>query len=172
MSGKGAVRTIENFGENYFGYWEKTRTACRGIVIKDNKILLSFETVTGMWMIPGGGQEPGEDEEACCIREVSEETGYGINVSPCVLEIDEYYEEWKYISRYFFGTVVGQCDKKLTQRETDVGMEPRWLLIDEAIEIFSHHADYADTDEMKRGIYQREYMALCSLLKEMQISNS
>lgn len=43
------MKTIEIVGENYFGYWDKTRTACRGIVIDGERILLSYETKTNQW---------------------------------------------------------------------------------------------------------------------------
>ena len=162
------MKTVEIIGENYAGYWDEQRTACRGIVIRDGRILLSCETVTGQWMIPGGGLENGEDERGCCIREVAEETGLAIRTSECVLEIDEYYENWKYISRYFFGEVTGTAERRLTGRELEVGMEPRWLPVDEIMDIFSKHASYADSDEMRRGIYLREYTALCELLKPEQ----
>ena len=58
------MKTIEIVGENYFGYWDKTRTACRGIVIDGERILLSYETKTNQWMIPGGGLERNESDEA------------------------------------------------------------------------------------------------------------
>ena len=45
------MKTIEIVGENYFGYWDKTRTACRGIVIDGERILLSYETKTNQWMM-------------------------------------------------------------------------------------------------------------------------
>ena len=150
-------------GDNYFGKWTKTRTACRSIVIRDRKLLLSYETATGQWMLPGGGLEAGEDERECCIRETAEETGYRIRVSDCVLEIDEYYEDFKWVNRYFFGEITGQVPACLTAREKEVGMEPRWLPLDEIIGIFSGHASYADTDEMRRGMYLREYTALRKL---------
>ena len=156
-------KIIEIIGANYFGEWTKTRTACRGIVIRENKLLLSYETVTGQWMLPGGGLEDGEDERECCIRETAEETGYRIRVSDCVLEIDEYYEDFKWVNRYFFGEIQGQTPPCLTQREKEVGMEPRWVPLDEIIRIFSGHASYADTDEMRRGMYLREYTALQKL---------
>ena len=157
------MKTLEIFGNNYFGHWENSRTACRGIIIKDGCVLLSYETRTGQYMIPGGGLEEGEDERECCTRELAEETGFLVSPSECVLEMDEFYEDWKYISRYFFGTVTGQTEIKLTAREQGVGMEPRWLPLDEIIGIFGTHADYTDTNEMRRGIYLREYTALKAL---------
>ena len=48
----------------------------------------------------------------------------------------------------------------------EVGMEPRWLPIEEITAIFSQHHSYAETDEMRRGMYLREYTALCELLGE------
>ncbi len=153
-------RIAEIVGDNYSGSWNKTRTACRGIVIMDGKLLLSYETATGQWMLPGGGIEDDEDEHECCIREVAEETGYLIRVSDCVLEIDEYYEDFKWVNRYFFGEVTGQTEVRLTEREKEAGMEPRWLPPEEIIRIFSAYASYADRDEMRRGMYLREYTAL------------
>ena len=47
-------------------------------------------------------------------------------------------------------------------------MEPRWVSLDEIINIFSKHADYADTDEMRRGMYLREYTALTELIDIQQ----
>ena len=158
------MKTIEIHGLNSYEYWENERTACRGIVVQNGKILLSYETVTDQWMIPGGGLEEGEDERECCARELLEETGIKIRPSACVLEIDEFYEDWKFVSKYFLGTVEGEGEIHLTDREIEVGMEPRWLSVQEIMEIFSHHADYADTDEMRRGMYLREYTALSELL--------
>ena len=47
-----------------------------------------------------------------------------------------------------------------------MGLEPRWLPVEEALQIFSRHDDYAATDEERRGIYQREYTALSALLQD------
>lgn len=156
-------KIISIVGDNYSGRWDKTRTACRGIVIREGRLLLSYENNTGQWMLPGGGREAGEDEHECCIREIAEETGYQIRVSDCVLEIDEYYEDFKWVNRYFFGEITGETAISLTEREKEAGTEPRWLPLDKIINIFSRHALYADTDEMRRGIYLREYTALSKL---------
>ena len=68
--------------------------------------------------------------------------------------------------KHFFGAVVGRCQSKLTEAEQRMGLEPRWLPVEEALQIFSRHADYTDTDEERRGIYQREYTALSALLQD------
>ncbi|MBQ7455482.1 MAG: NUDIX domain-containing protein [Clostridia bacterium] len=154
------MKTLEIIGENSSGAWKHVRTACRGVVTRGGLLLLSYETVTGQWMLPGGGLEGGEDEAACCAREVAEETGLLIRPSACLLEIDEYYEDWKYINLYFAGDILGQTEPRLTAREREVGMEPRWLPLPEILEIFSGHARYAGVDEMRRGMYLREYTAL------------
>ena len=158
------MKIIDIVGANYFGKWNKTRTACRGIIIENSKILLSYEAVTDQWMIPGGGLEEGETEAECCIREIAEETGTLVDDSECLLEIDEYYEDWKWINKYFFCKVKGMTEPKLTERERNVGIEARWISVDEAKNIFSKHDSYTGTDEMRRGMYLREHTALTELV--------
>ncbi|MBO4407541.1 MAG: DUF4111 domain-containing protein [Clostridia bacterium] len=157
------MKITDIVGDNYSGNWKHTRTACRAVVLRDGKLLLSYETKTGQWMLPGGGLEEGEDETRCAVREVSEETGYLTEPSPCLLEIDEYYEDWKWVNRYFRAETAGTCPVRLTEREKEVGMEPRWLPLEEAVRVFRENRKYADTDEMRRGMYLREYTALCEL---------
>lgn len=158
------MKIIKITGDNTIGKWDNTRTACRGVVIQNNRILMSYEMRTDQWMIPGGGLENGEDERTCCAREVAEETGLLVQPSECMLEIDEYYGNWKWVNRYFLCEVTGHTGIHLTDREKEVGMEPRWIPLDEMIKIFSNHAAYADTDEMRRGMYLREFTALTELM--------
>ncbi len=157
------MRTIEIFGKNYAGKWDRTRIACRGIVIRDGRILLSHETATDTWMIPGGGLEGEESESECCLREVAEETGVILRLSPCALEIREYYGNCRYLSRYFTGTAAGQCGRKLTESEKQAGLEPCWLPLRDASALFARREEYAGSDEMKRGLYLREHTALAAL---------
>ena len=158
------MKILEIIGEDYFGHWTSTRAGCRAVIIKDEKILMSYETKTDQWMLPGGGLEENESEEECVIREVAEECGVLIRPSSCVLEIDEYYEDCKWVNLYFFAEVTGETEKALTDREIEVGMEPRWMPVSEIYRIFSTHQDYDGKDEMRRGMYLREYMALTELL--------
>ena len=54
---------------------EKTRHSGRALIIKDDKILLSHEINTNIYMSPGGGLENDESLEECVIRELKEEVG-------------------------------------------------------------------------------------------------
>ena len=59
----------------------------------------------GTWALPGGHLEPGESFEACCKREVLEETGLIINnISPVVFTNDIFRDEGlHYITLFFEG---------------------------------------------------------------------
>ena len=102
------------------------------------------------------------------IRETAEETGFIVRPTGCFLLLHEFYEDWKYTSYYFRCAITGQTDRAPTDAEIERGATPEWIGLDEATEIFSHHQDYAESDEERRGIYLREYLALSddSLQKE------
>lgn len=157
------MKTIDIYGANHFEQYTKVREACRGIVIKNEKILLTYEVNTDQWFIPGGGLENNESIQECCVRELAEETGCVVEANKQYLTINEYYEEWLFISHYFICDHVGETERTLTEREVEVGLEPRWISFNEAINIFSKYQDYAGVDEMKRGAYLREYKALLVL---------
>ena len=158
------MKILDIIGDNYFGKWTTARTGCRAVIIKDGKILMSYETKNDQWMLPGGGLEENETDEECVIREVAEECGVVIRSSPCVLQIDEYYEDCKWLNKYFLAEVTGETDRHLTETEIEAGMEPRWMPLGEIFQIFSTHQEYEGVDEMRRGMYYREYTALREIL--------
>lgn len=164
------MKEIEILGANRFETFTKTRTGCRAVILREGKILLSHETGTGWWLVPGGGLEPGETPEECCIREVEEETGVLVKPLRPFLTLYEYYEEYRYISHYFICEITGRGQMHLTENEAARGLEPAWLPLSEAVELFSKHQSYADTNEEKRGSYQREYTALTEFLQAEHIS--
>ena len=150
-------------GSNYFGHFNHVREACRAVILNDDNILLCYETNNDIWMIPGGGKEIDETDDECVIREVGEETGNIFKPSMCVLEIDEYYGDVKYVSKYYIGTIEGTINIHLTESEKEGGLVSRWIPIKEAIRVFSKHQEIKDFEE-KRGLYQREYSALKTIL--------
>ncbi len=159
------MKTVEILGANRFDTYSKTRIGSRAVIIRDGKILLSHETVSGWWLIPGGGMEEGETPEECVIREVEEETGMIVRPGEQFLTLHEYYEEYRYTSFYYVCEVTGEGQLHLTDEEKRRGLVPEWLPLQEAIGLFSKHESYADESEEKRGSYQREYMALSEYMK-------
>lgn len=153
------METISIYGDNRFPAYDKTRVACRGIVVQEDRILLTYETNTDQWFTPGGGLEATETEADCCRRELAEETGYLVQVGQLYATIHEYYEDWLFVTHYFVCQITGETERFLTAREREVGLEPRWLPLEEAVTLFSKHQEYA-YDEMKRGSYLRDYRAL------------
>lgn len=159
------MKTVEILGANRFETYTRTREGSRAVIVRDGKILLTHETVSGWWLIPGGGAEEGETPEACVIRETEEETGYRVHPRTQFLTMYEYYEEVRYVSHYFVCEVTGKGQMKLTGAEKRRGVRPEWIDLEEAVTIFSRHREYASVSEEKRGAYQREYTALLEYLK-------
>ena len=159
------MKTVEILGANRFETFTKTRAGSRAIIVRNGKILLSHETNSGWWLVPGGGAEGDETPEACCVREVEEETGLIVRPVRQFLTLYEYYEEYRYISHYFICEVTGSGQMRLTEAEVRRGVTPQWLPLQEAVDIFSRHQSYADVSEEKRGSYLREYTALQEYLK-------
>lgn len=160
------MKTVEILGANRFETFTKTRVGCRAVVVRDGSILLSHETQTGWYLVPGGGLEEGETLEACCVREVEEETGWIVRPVRQFLTLNEYYEEYRYVSHYFVCEITGSGKMRLTEAEARRGLEPDWMQLQEAVTLFSRHASYAATNEEKRGSYLREYTALQEYLKK------
>ena len=154
------MKKIDIFGYNRIKPYEKIREGCRGIVIRDGKVLVSREERTGIVMIPGGGLEDGETHIDCCRREIAEETGYEVEPEKCFLEIDEYYGKYRFTNYYFTCRIVGTCEKNLTEQEINVGMAPVWMDVDEFTDILSRYSEWMETDEERSGMYMREYAAM------------
>lgn len=157
--------TITILGNNRCAEQTKFREACRGVIVQNDMILMSYAVKEDLWMIPGGGVEEGETLHACCIRELAEEAGQNVDPLHLALTIDEYYGKWLYRSHYFLCQITGQTRCHLTDEEIAAGLESRWISLQEALSIFAGHEN-ADYEEMKRGAYLREYSALTALIKE------
>src|SRR5437879_2738782 len=62
----------------------RVRTAAKAIVVRDDHLLaIKCQGRAGLfYILPGGGQEPGEDLVVCLQRECLEEIGVGVEVGP------------------------------------------------------------------------------------------
>ncbi|MBQ6293935.1 MAG: NUDIX domain-containing protein [Lachnospiraceae bacterium] len=155
------MQKILLINDDYQGHVDICRHACRGIVIKDGKLLLSYESNEDKYITPGGGVEDDETFAECCAREVREETG--IIVRPCeeYLEIEELFLNWRHIQHYFLCEYVEDTGiQHLTDAEIKCGNVPRWLPFEDAVEIFGRYEEYHETSIADYGLYRREYLAL------------
>lgn len=157
------METINQFSIHYDFPPKKIRPAARGLVICDGKVLLTYEKNTDIYMSPGGGKEADEGFEECCIREIKEESGYDVKITAPFAVINEYCFETCYEAHYFICEITGKGEAQLTSSEIEHGVEPRWLPINEAIEIFS---SYGEKAEDHGSLYRREFTILNKYLDE------
>lgn len=148
---------IEQISKTYKEPLRNTRESCRGLVIKDNKILLIHELNKDVYMSPGGGVEAGETLPQCCQRELMEEAGLKVSVGEHLFTINEYVFDELFIANYFICEIIGEGKKALTPTEIDHGVTPEWVDVEKAIEIFSHYKEKTPDHE---SLYLREYTIL------------
>ncbi|PSR31422.1 MAG: NUDIX hydrolase [Sulfobacillus benefaciens] len=60
------------------------RPGAYGLLIQDDKILLSLSKFTEKWDLPGGGTEPWESLESGLVREFFEETGLTVQIKTMI----------------------------------------------------------------------------------------
>ena len=151
------VEVITQISKSFFEPIIKSRESCRGLVVKDGKVLLSYERSKDVYMSPGGGIETGETMQECCVREILEETGFVVSVVEPFIKINEYVYNELYINNYFLCEIVGQGQQQLTPTEIEHGMEPVWVELERAVEIFSKYLEKTPDHE---SLYLREYTVL------------
>lgn len=160
-----AKPVIRITGANAFPAYTHVRAGCRGIVLRGDEMLISHELNSGWYLIPGGGLEEGESLEACCLREIEEETGVVARIEKPLFTLQEHYEDWLYISYYFLCSPVGKGVQALTEAEARRGLVAEWQPVAEMLALFARHEEYAAESEPKRGSYQREHTALSQFLQ-------
>lgn len=154
------AKSIEQISKTAVFPSKSMRVASRALIFKDNKILLSYEKNNDVYMTPGGGIEENETLQECCAREVQEETGYKIDVGDFLYTVNEYVYSDLFICNYFKCDIIGECKNSLTELEISRGLEPRWVDINEAKNIFSQYEKYPPNTE---SLYLREYTILKDL---------
>lgn len=155
------MKNLQLINDDYLGYVNRLRHACRGIVVKDGKVLLSYESKNDKYMIPGGGVEEDENYAQCCERELLEETGFKVRATEEYLEIEELFLDWRHINHYFVCEYVEDTGKQnLTEGEKEAGYKAVWMPLDEALEVFGKYESFHKTKIEDYGLYRREYFAL------------
>lgn len=157
------MEIIVQYAKTFSDPPEKVRRGCRGLIIRNNKILLSYEKNTDVYMTPGGGIEPGETLEECVVREFGEETGYKIKVIEPYVTVHEYCFETLHENNYFICEITGETERQLTDNEIDHGLVAEWVDVERAIEIF---ATYPSKTEDIMSLYMREFTIINKYLNK------
>lgn len=157
MNGE-SFEIINQYGDVYYLPSSYERIACRAIIIDGNKILLSHELNTGVYLTPGGGVEDNETPEECVMREVLEETGYAVSAGRQIFRANEYFFHKLFVNNYFICEIIGKGEQHLTENEIAHGVTPEWVELDKALGIFGNYENI--TDEELAAQYKREFTVL------------
>lgn len=143
------------------------RQAARGIVLRDESILLLFTERYNDFSFPGGGVDSDEDIVAALARELDEETGArDVQVKHHYGYIEELRPYWKpgydlmhMTSHFFVCDIAPQLEAaKMEHYEVDNGMRPMWINLHEALR---HNRDVMKRQEASMGqSIQRETFML------------
>lgn len=139
------------------------RTACRGIVRKGGKLLMTRIPKHDIYMFPGGGVEAGETSMECCRREVLEETGVIVDVIEETIAITEVFEDSIWTNIYFLCKCVEETNSvDFTEEEIDLELEYMWIDEEEVLDIF---ANSMGNHPHAPNVHQREFLGLMNSYK-------
>lgn len=153
---------------------QKYRLAARGIILKEDKILMIYSKFYNDYTFPGGGVENGEDEILALKRECIEEAGVEIkNVKPfCKIYEKRELDEETFLlheSHFYLCDIKGFTERHLEDYEVALGYETVWVSIDEAIKR-DEDKMHLLTDHDYKGVLERELLVLNKLKKMKNIN--
>ena len=101
-----------------------------GGLVTNNKGEFLLIRRSGLWDLPKGHQEPGEDLEITALREVEEETGLGdLQLGKFIRVTDHTYfrnERWHLKHTWWYSMTYTGTDTPVPQCEEDI-TEVRWV---------------------------------------------
>ncbi len=118
------------------------REAVRGIIKKNDKLLMVYSSKDGDYKFPGGGVDAGETYEEALVREIREECGatvtkicseFGKTIEYDI-PVEKEYDVFQMISYYYICEVDSVLEEQaLDEYERDLGFKPVWTDIESAI---------------------------------------
>ena len=140
------------------------RLAARAVIYQNGKVLLIHSRFYDDYTFPGGGVEFGEEEYHALVRECQEEAGViieNVRLFCKTVEKRELDEEAYMIqeSHFYLCDIKDSCPLKLEDYEIELGYEPVWMDIDEAILNNEHKRSLLNEDDYD-GVLERELRVL------------
>ncbi|MDP3130627.1 MAG: NUDIX domain-containing protein [Bacillota bacterium] len=138
------------------------RTACRGVVVKDGKILVVHSPKLDIYTLPGGGREENETLAQCVEREVAEETGVCVKAGPEACVVIEYFTDSIWESHYFPCAPTGATvPVALTEEERKMGCDAAWYDLYDFLALLE---SYESTNPYGANILERELVGLMNTI--------
>jgi 8-oxo-dGTP pyrophosphatase MutT (NUDIX family) len=144
------------------------RTAVRGVIPRGRDLLMIYSANVGDYKFPGGGVGEGESHTQALCREVQEECGISVvHVGQGIGAVIEYdlplekdYDLFKMTSYYYLCNVEGAFEaQKLEGYEQDLGFQPVWIDIEEAIRLNKSFLNSGNPPRwLRREIFVLEYI--------------
>jgi 8-oxo-dGTP pyrophosphatase MutT (NUDIX family) len=167
------MNQLKVFIDPYIKYecGKMNRFASRGVVLKDDKILLVHLKKTDEYKFPGGGVETDESLIESLRREMLEEAG--VHLKEVVKELgyidqiktDKYDKNQIFCMRshYYLVHIEDEVtDIQLSQSEQRLGFRPVWVSINEAINTNKKRIEKgSDYHWTERELWMLEYIKKC-----------
>jgi ADP-ribose pyrophosphatase YjhB (NUDIX family) len=120
----GDAEVIEDIFSREKGYCTP-KVDVRGVVFKDNKVLLVKEIIDGGWTFPGGWADPNETPSLSVEREVWEESGFVVKAKKVLAVYDRDKQGHKdpypfHIFKLFFLCELVGGERKISNETSDV----------------------------------------------------
>ena len=145
-----------------------SRTAVRGIVLRGRDLLMIHSAAVGDYKFPGGGVAEGESLAEALKREILEECGASlVSIGREIGAIIEYdfpiekdCDAFKMTSHYYLCLVQdGLGAQNLDDYESELGFEPVWISVEDALSVNQSLLESASPPEwLRREAFILEYL--------------
>ena len=127
-----------------------SRHGSRGVLLNHElNVAMMYMSKFGLYKLPGGGVDLGEQIHDAFIREIKEETGYHADIMHELGYIEEHksktdfmQKSYCYIAKVIENTPIDHTD--LSESEQQLGMMVQWLTLEEAIKVMNHSFQVCD----------------------------